>query len=138
MLQFMKKEFNTQVGPDARTLKDFDTLADWQMAIHKSARPVAFIPFIDLEKIVPPPVVPGEIHLMGLDLREARVDRIAEIYAITIVEMEAAKAAEKIMAALSPDTIRAAEELPAREAVVDEDGTGRALYYGRIALRAAG
>lgn len=34
--------------------------------------------------------------------------------------------------------VRAAEELPARETVVDEDGTGRALYYGRIALRAAG
>ena len=34
--------------------------------------------------------------------------------------------------------VRAAEELPAREAVVDKDGTGGALHHGRIALRAAG
>ena len=34
--------------------------------------------------------------------------------------------------------VRAAEELPARESVVDEDGTVRTLHHGRIALRAAG
>lgn len=114
MLEYIKKEFDIRVKPDARTWADFDSVADWRMAIWRSALPATTIPHDSLVNMLPDPEESLKDDPLGLHLGAhagAPIDRLAEDCAWAVISRRARESAKEILAALSPETIAAAEKL---------------------------